>query len=191
MMKRRFETRTFEHLGETVEYTVVVFDRVEPCQDNPYAEGGRCRPEPRDVPPEPASRDACTAHSTRPGPRCLTKAQFVRAFQRSMEREGKPLPDSALRRRKLVADRVAAVRRRFEDLGLPLPRRLRRTLGPYREDDLAFAYDAGFLGRLAYHLRRHDNRRRAGQRRLLARLAATEGRAAPGSVGAAMAVRSR
>ena len=49
MMNRRYVADSFEFNGETVTFYRLEFDRIEACQDNPYAEGGRCLPDPRDV----------------------------------------------------------------------------------------------------------------------------------------------
>ena len=184
MMKRRYEVRTFEHLGEIIEYTVVVVDRPAPIEENPYVEGGRCLPEPHDA---RTDQGGSSGHPRPAGPVCLTKRQFVQAFQRSLEADGRSLPASCERRREVARGRVESIRHAFAACQGRIPRRLCRALDTYRWEDLAFAYDRGWAGRLGHYFRDHVERRRARERRLLARWAAEEGVLEPGSIAAGLA----
>lgn len=182
MMNRRYVLDSFEFQGETVHFYRIEFERVEPSQENPYAEGGRCVPDPRDVPNvhlKPARR-----HST---PRCLTRRQFVRAFQAEADARGLGLPVSILDRVAGVAEVVSLVREAFEGHGQKLPRRIRRWLAAYDPRDLAFAYDTGWMGRLMYLFRSHRDRRGRSDRAVIAKLGVEHGSIPTASVGAMLA----
>ena len=162
MMNRRYVAESFEFNGETVTFYRLEFDRIEPCQDNPYAEGGRCLPDPRDV--QTARLEPVRRHS---GPRCLTKCQFVRAFQAEAVARGLGFSEAILDRVVGVVERVAMIRRAFAECGLKLPRRIRKLLAAYHFRDLAFAYDTGWMGRLMYLYRSHCDRQRSSDRAML------------------------